>query len=825
LIDIKDFGDFYTRPFFSIISWFGILIIVSTSFYKINTKKISWQFLFGLLLVILFISKGVNQPLGWLNKSLYDNLSILAPLRNPYEKIGIILPLIYSLLFGLGCQNLYYVLRQRSRTYYLSIVLILVTFVCLFIIVWPMWLGKIFYYQEKTGYMIVPSYYQTASDWIMAQGLSGRILHLPASPGESVTYNWGYSGVDPMQLLMPPQSLANQTGLGNSDLLLQNLIWLFRNNRIDDINKSLIVLNVEWIVLHDEVDWKIRGHDSTERLEQVLSGSNLFTKVNQVGPLSIWKVNTKNRDNGVYSANNIVYVNHINSASLQYVWGLLDDVNDVFVNDNQAIDLSSKVVLFPDDVIEYSGLPKIDEKNVLNYFPAVRVLPGEWYYFLIGLKEWLTGFISTQNEISSCVDLSSKRIMEAYLLRNHNNREFEESLIRYRGQLSGCRNIKGVSFNEYIQSSVERQEISEKLTRQLYVLKNLLQKGEISPELNNTIDFLNKFLTQTGIAPYFTKDVTGSSSRIYRFNVPYDGVYNFKYSNTSGRIAEDPVGIDFIDRDNLKLAPKSVEKSELTYPEHYLAKGEHEFRVTNKLYNLNFKNLILGDGVDRVTVDGNVNEGVNYKFFSQKSPANMHLEIGEFNINSTYQISFEYFVNYGRPPIVKIIQDSDPFDSRGQIVPTRKIDLDNSEYEFGWKNFTFEYKPSLNSSQATLVLSVVPWNNCKEFLNNTKCSDEDVSQHFDKDSLVMVRNLKLSEKFDELPYLIRKTGLEELPLGYMGEIERLDSSNVLIKEYESSKSGLIVFPETFHPLWAISPTIKSKHLVVNGYAMVGWLSV
>jgi hypothetical protein len=111
----------------------------------------------------------------------------------------------------------------------------------------------------------------------------------------------------------------------------------------------------------------------------------------------------------------------------------------------------------------------------------------------------------------------------------------------------------------------------------------------------------------------------------------------------------------------------------------------------------------------------------------------------------------------------------------------------------------------LNSSQATLVLSVVPWNNCKEFLNNTKCSDEDVSQHFDKDSLVMVRNLKLSEKFDELPYLIRKTGLEELPLGYMGEIERLDSSNVLIKEYESSKSGLIVFPETFHPLWATAP--------------------
>ncbi|MDP2685137.1 MAG: alpha-(1-_3)-arabinofuranosyltransferase family protein, partial [bacterium] len=202
-----DWGNFYLSRFAIFISWIPSILIFFTLLIRENYRKTYWIFLVSLTVIVIFISKGVNAPLGGLNKLAYDYIPVLAVLRNPYEKIGILLIIPYSLLFALGCSQAMQFLKSINRSmiklFILSLVIISVG-----ILVWPMWKGEIFRTAKGKSYFQVPVYYAEASKWFEGRSDDTRILHLPLAPGESVDYDWGYTGIEPSQLFFPGSSIA-----------------------------------------------------------------------------------------------------------------------------------------------------------------------------------------------------------------------------------------------------------------------------------------------------------------------------------------------------------------------------------------------------------------------------------------------------------------------------------------------------------------------------------------------------------------------------------------------------------------------------------------
>src|SRR5205823_4322591 len=108
----------------------------------------------------------------------------LGVIRNPFEKLGILLPLLYAILFALGIQvmlNFSFKFIGNFKTY--AILEIILSLHMVFF--WPMFAGKLFSNLDKQNFVEVPKTYTQADNWIKkdlsvdSKSKEGRILHLP----------------------------------------------------------------------------------------------------------------------------------------------------------------------------------------------------------------------------------------------------------------------------------------------------------------------------------------------------------------------------------------------------------------------------------------------------------------------------------------------------------------------------------------------------------------------------------------------------------------------------------------------------------------------
>src|SRR6185436_1463151 len=95
-----------------------------------------------------------------------------------------------------------------------------------------------------------------------------RILHLPLAPNESVDYSWNYTGGEPSQIFFKGSSFAYSIGLETTDARLHDLIRIIHSGDSESIQKALGSLNIGWVVIHNETEWRNRGLESPERINQ-----------------------------------------------------------------------------------------------------------------------------------------------------------------------------------------------------------------------------------------------------------------------------------------------------------------------------------------------------------------------------------------------------------------------------------------------------------------------------------------------------------------------------------------------------------------------------
>ncbi|MBW2031888.1 MAG: hypothetical protein JRJ31_22795, partial [Deltaproteobacteria bacterium] len=197
------YGLIYRSGFFVVISF---LIPVAVFLpLVIRRKNISHPVLvldlYLAVVCLMFLAKGSHGPFGKTLYSLIFNLPLLPAFRAPIHKLGVLLSMIYAMLFGYGVSSIYLYLNKIGKTGAVVTVfgiIVLVNGVYSF----PLLTGDVI---QKGGnyypsfHVKVPEEYQDLNKWMHDNGSGYRFYSLPQSDTLNVTYKWehGYIGADP----------------------------------------------------------------------------------------------------------------------------------------------------------------------------------------------------------------------------------------------------------------------------------------------------------------------------------------------------------------------------------------------------------------------------------------------------------------------------------------------------------------------------------------------------------------------------------------------------------------------------------------------------
>ncbi|KKQ98117.1 MAG: hypothetical protein UT23_C0005G0040 [Candidatus Woesebacteria bacterium GW2011_GWA1_39_12] len=271
-------------PFYqSVVIWVISILILAVVAIGIFTSRKNKYFLFliELLLIGLFLNKGSNPPFGYtFYKSLFSYLPFTAILRNPYEKLGLLFVLPYSIFFGYGINWLYTKTKKPFGTVVASLALV----ICCGILVLPMWTGKVY---GKSVRVEVPDYYNQTNDYLKERMGDGRILVLPIIPGDGVKYTWGYQGIEPSEFLFDRPSISKVLRAQYFDDKYMNLYAEFVSQK--DYDENLKQMNISHIVLHHDQDEEVSSASSSAEVKETLTENENTSFLKDIGELSIYE--------------------------------------------------------------------------------------------------------------------------------------------------------------------------------------------------------------------------------------------------------------------------------------------------------------------------------------------------------------------------------------------------------------------------------------------------------------------------------------------------------------------------------------------------------
>lgn len=279
----EEFGSIYKTPIFLIFSWL-IPIITIYGLIKLKKGRVKWFFISSFLL-LLYLSKGTAPPLGGIFLWFFNLFPPLQVYRNPFEKIGMLLPIVYAPLFSFG---LVYLLSNKiSQIKYRKILFICA--ICLLALnTWPFFTGSIISFGKRDIRVVVPSSFREANKAMPAG--NHIIFSIPVMGGGSGFYKWeyGYKGVEASMYLFnypvintfyDANSFYGQILIGISNGLLHNLVGLAQ------------LFSADIIAYRKDTDVSAFGYnlDAMERSKKMIDEGNL-TKIFDSPQVSLWSL-------------------------------------------------------------------------------------------------------------------------------------------------------------------------------------------------------------------------------------------------------------------------------------------------------------------------------------------------------------------------------------------------------------------------------------------------------------------------------------------------------------------------------------------------------
>ncbi len=287
LFQQKLWGDIYSSIPFQLIS--AIIPITVFATLILYRKSSVIKFLIILTIFSLFVTNGTNFPFGSIFKFFFKYIGILQGFRNPFEKYGIVLSFVFSLIFGLGITNFTFYLKNKYKTLKVLMFPILICSLLFIVYIHPMWTGSVFGGNKINYKIVVPNYYQQVADRINFS--ENRVVSLPFLTGGGVRYLWKkpYLGMSPGQFILPVQEISEVFSLPKDDQKIVFNMWEWYYTK--DFWKLMHLTGSQYLILHKDIDYSYSNYAPYNYVKQFLSINQRPNKHSElsVSPCTTWE--------------------------------------------------------------------------------------------------------------------------------------------------------------------------------------------------------------------------------------------------------------------------------------------------------------------------------------------------------------------------------------------------------------------------------------------------------------------------------------------------------------------------------------------------------
>ncbi len=805
-----ELGQIYNSLFFKILPWIPTIIIFSGLLAAFKQKNLA-KFSLIYLLVIIF-SKGPTSPFGYPYIWSFMNIYALGVIRNPFEKLGILLPFFGSILFVVGV-TLVYSWGIKKIGLLGSRFLIAVSLLSILVYAWPMFTGKVISKPLEPLQVSIPSYYKQADDFLKNQiEKEGNILHLPFSGRDVVTYNWqnGYHGVDINQILFSSSpSISRNMGLKRVDDTLKSLTLVFSNplsKKEDLVIRLLQDLNVKFIVLHKEVKWtdiSTYGKDirliNPQEIEATLNGYDFLERQISFGDLIIYKLKD-NSFKGKIAFSETASLVYPGESSYLQINTFTDKDNIITTQSNnlseQTLSKIKDIFLFPESSLNYSVASESAIIDLINNHDS-----------LINQLTFMKNYFS-QTGLLMSEELTEKILKATEKLLKISN----SGLISFETYENSLNDIFKNNFKDISLLKLFKSQIINTFYLHSYILEKS-SKGHSARKI------LMEGLKENDLLPlYLQSNIISEeeiNKRIARFKVPFKSKYEILI--VPPRIAD--LYADFLPKLDVRVNDNTLEtKGKLD--KNIISFGEFDF--DENTYEISYNSLLsfnLLPSIDKILKMGNVElkEGSVHLISGEQEIAYLEAPLRGVSGNDVYNITFDVLFEMGNEFYIEIMQESEDFDNQKEYQTIQSnecfvhtcypIKLDPSKS--GWQKYSLLTSPLNPISQRANFRIIV----FSKFENSQKIHGD-----------IFIKNLQVNKVFDGEVVLRKKVSKSlgnssgelitinhQTPISYFGKIKL-------------NQPSFLLFKETFHPGWSLTLTQGDnlykidKHFMGNLYA-------
>lgn len=839
---------FYTNPIFSLLGWLVTLSVLFFSIRKIRRPYVSFFLL--LFVVGLFFSKGNMPPFGEIFNAFFKKLSFLQFFRNPFEKLGILLPFSLSFLFGLAAGDLLDYLARRKTTFRLVKVSLLIYLPGL--VGFPFFSGLVFTSENppannlSIGIQVeIPDYYKNADDWLSSQCDDCRFIAFPLSSGEGMYYKWpkGYVGLEQSGFLLNNSGISHNTTIPYYGKISSQLEYLFIRYR--DFYKVSPLLNSKYLLLRKDIDFKLSGVRDpelmAEKVSERVSEESQLEEFIQFGDLYFFEISGDQVLPKMYASTGVIKSDEVGRLEDIFVTDfakgntIVSDITPELRSQLLASNASNVVGDVQTFQISESEYPMYTEASYI--YPYVSHLPSYPYYKLLLLKEKFERSMKFTLEDRASWDLLmlGKRLHEtrgSILIEDFDSAKTALSI--YKSKLP-------LVFEEIMVLTQSLKQPDEIVWRErdmylsfsshLYLLKqfentDLNKDGSIS----DLITDLKNYYSLSKVAPYWdilkNKDFPIDSRVVYQFNVEDEGEYEVFLPKTGHFPGSFNFDEELVQVDNNIVTVSFQERDEfVSLGKRYFDKGLHEIGINQK-------------------VNENLVNQSNFSLDANDQETKVSLDIKSFDPYSDYNISFDYFIRYGSGFDLILHHNTDKKSTKkDETIYHYNQHIEKDAYWHDRKNFSEIISPYRSSDTAQIIFRLEPWNNCEAIFteNKSKCENPTVRETFNRPSSVEIYNFSVTPRLPDRVYLVK--GERKELYGPSVSYNKINPTRYEVSIKGAESPFLLIFSESYDSRWAaFFPTdtrgklvswfpktqdkeyvVNSRHILANGYANAWWV--
>lgn len=258
----------YSNPFLIILTFVPFLLAATALLFKTDRSQFN-AYLMSIILIFLFLAKGLNEPLSQLNLFLYTYIPNMTMFREPVSKFTMALIPFLALLIGYAVHNITNTKIGKHKPTELTKMTIAIFFILTFVIsTYPLVTNPI---ETKTpelpfsSYIKIPDYWYNAKEWLDNQPDNSRVLITPPDDDYMMPYTWGYYGEDGFitRFIQKP-IISYYFGYKlnpNISAALQQLYDAIKYNRTNEFKAFLDFLNIKYIFQRNDISYNFTGRN------------------------------------------------------------------------------------------------------------------------------------------------------------------------------------------------------------------------------------------------------------------------------------------------------------------------------------------------------------------------------------------------------------------------------------------------------------------------------------------------------------------------------------------------------------------------------------